>query len=82
MKQPLPDSPTQRSDNEKIEIRIARSPSEAEALREVWTAWGGKRDSDIDFVLMIIESYPEALRSIRFLIPMHFPKRATNSSGN
>lgn len=48
--------------NPEVEIRIARSASEVEALREPWTAWGGERDSDIDFVLMIIESYPEAVR--------------------
>jgi hypothetical protein len=53
-------APGRNCDN--VEIRIARSPSEVEALREVWVDWGGHRDSDIDFVLMIIESYPEALR--------------------
>lgn len=49
-------------DNRDVEIRIARSAAEVESLREPWTEWGGHRDSDIDFVLMIIESYPEALR--------------------
>jgi Acetyltransferase (GNAT) domain len=52
----------QQSDRDKIEVRIARTLPEVEALREPWTTWGGHRDSDIDFVLMIIESYPEALR--------------------
>ncbi len=47
---------------EPVEIRIARSTEEVEALREVWTSWGGHRDSDIDVVLMIIESLPEAIR--------------------
>jgi hypothetical protein len=51
-----------RSESDAVEIRIARSVSEVEALREPWTAWGGHRDSDIDVVLMIIDSYPEALR--------------------
>jgi hypothetical protein len=58
--------PSQRSEqqreNDRIEIRVARTVLEVEALREPWTTWGGHRDSDIDFVLMIIESYPEALR--------------------
>lgn len=60
--QTAPLRPSQRSSTDGIEIRIARSPSEVEALREVWIRWGGHRDSDIDFVLTIIESYPEALR--------------------
>jgi Acetyltransferase (GNAT) domain len=45
-----------------VAIRVARSVSEVEALREAWTGWGGHRDSDIDVVLMVIDSYPEALR--------------------
>ncbi|HVB56405.1 MAG TPA: GNAT family N-acetyltransferase [Candidatus Acidoferrales bacterium] len=60
--QTAPQRPVQRNDNEKVEIRIARVGGEVEALREVWTRWGGHRDSDIDFVLTIIEAYPEALR--------------------
>lgn len=44
-----------------MEIRIARSVSEVEALREPWTKWPSHRDSDIDFYLMIIRSYPEVL---------------------
>jgi hypothetical protein len=55
-----PDNFAQQS--EKVEVRIARTVPEVEALRGPWTTWGGHRDSDIDFVLMIIESYPEALR--------------------
>jgi hypothetical protein len=46
----------------KVEIRIARTVAEVESLRQAWTSWGGHRDSDIDVVLMIIDSYPEALR--------------------
>lgn len=45
-----------------MEIRVARTLAEVESLRPVWTRWGGHRDSDIDVVLMIIDSYPEALR--------------------
>ena len=44
------------------EVLVLRSREELEQLRGVWAAWGGQRDSDIDFVLMIIESYPEAER--------------------
>jgi hypothetical protein len=47
---------------ESLEIRIARSVSEVEALREPWTKWPSHRDSDIDFYLMIVRSYPEVLR--------------------
>jgi hypothetical protein len=45
-----------------IEIRIARSLAEIEALREPWMAWPNHRDSDIDFYLMIVRSYPEVVR--------------------
>lgn len=47
---------------EKIEIRIARSLPEVEALRDSWSSWGGHRDSDIDFYLMIVKSYSEVIR--------------------
>src|ERR1035437_434879 len=53
---------TEVPEAEEVEIRVARSPSEVEALRAWWGAWPGHRDSDIDFFLMIVESYPEALR--------------------
>lgn len=46
----------------KVEIRISRTSEEVESLRDAWSSWGGHRDSDIDFVLMIIASYPEAIR--------------------
>jgi hypothetical protein len=49
-------------EGDETEIRIARSLSEVEALREPWTAWPSHRDSDIDFYLMIVQSYPEVLR--------------------
>jgi GNAT acetyltransferase-like protein len=45
-----------------IEVRIARSIAEVEALREAWAAWPGHRDSDMDFYLMINQAYPEILR--------------------
>jgi hypothetical protein len=45
-----------------VEIKTARSLSEVEALREPWMAWPSHRDSDIDFYLMIVQSYPEVLR--------------------
>jgi len=45
-----------------ITIGVARSVSEVEALREAWTSWNGHRDSDIDFYLMIVGSYPEVER--------------------
>jgi GNAT acetyltransferase-like protein len=48
--------------HEKVEIKVARSLAEVEALREAWTKWPSHRDSDIDFYLMIIQSYPEVLR--------------------
>lgn len=43
-------------------ISVARSAAEVEALREVWVSWPSHRDSDIDFYLMIVQSYPEVLR--------------------
>jgi hypothetical protein len=45
-----------------IEVRIARSLEQVEALRGSWTTWPSHRDSDIDFYLMILRSYPEVLR--------------------
>jgi hypothetical protein len=46
----------------KIEVRVARSLAEVEQLREAWSAWPSHRDSDIDFYLMIVQSYPEVVR--------------------
>jgi hypothetical protein len=55
-------SPTAKQNREKVEIRIARSLAEVEALRGSWSAWPGHRDSDIDFYIMIVQSYSEVLR--------------------
>ncbi|HXN72331.1 MAG TPA: GNAT family N-acetyltransferase [Candidatus Acidoferrales bacterium] len=46
----------------KTEIRVARDFAEVETLREAWSKWPGHRDSEIDFYLMILRSYPEVLR--------------------
>jgi len=48
------------SDN--IQIRIARDSAEVESLRDAWSKWPGHRDSEIDFYLMIVRSYPEVIR--------------------
>jgi|HubBroStandDraft_6_1064221.scaffolds.fasta_scaffold00055_27 hypothetical protein len=50
------------ADRDIIEVRVARSVPEVEALREAWMGWPGHRDSDIDFYLMINEAYPEIQR--------------------
>jgi hypothetical protein len=50
------------SSREAVEIRIARYISDVEALRASWVSWPSHRDSDIDFYLMIVQSYPEVLR--------------------
>ncbi len=50
------------ADQGTIEVRVARTVPEVEALREAWAAWPGHRDSDIDFYLLILEAYPEILR--------------------
>jgi len=47
---------------DKIEIRIARTVADVEALREVWTQWPGQCESDIDFYLMVLAAYPRAPR--------------------
>jgi hypothetical protein len=41
-----------------IEIRIAHSLSQVEALRSQWEQWSGHRDSDIDFYLAVVQSSP------------------------
>jgi hypothetical protein len=43
-------------------VSVARSAAEVEALRELWMSWPSHRDSDIDFYLMIVQSYPEVSR--------------------
>jgi len=45
-----------------LEIKTARSVPELESLREAWLTWDGHRDSDIDMVLNVLDSYPEAKR--------------------
>jgi Acetyltransferase (GNAT) domain len=50
------------TDQGKIEVRVARSIPEVEALRVPWVRWLGHRDSDIDFYLMILQAYPEIVR--------------------
>jgi hypothetical protein len=45
-----------------VQIRVARDFAEVEALRGAWSKWPGHRDSEIDFYLMIVRSYPEVLR--------------------
>lgn len=44
------------------EVTVARTLAEVEGLRTQWSAWPSHRDSDIDFYLMILQSYPEVLR--------------------
>jgi len=44
-----------------VEVSVARSIEEVERLRAHWEAWPGHRDSDIDFYLTILQSYPEIL---------------------
>ena len=50
------------SSQQNVEVRVARSLPEVEGIREQWIAWPSHRDSDIDFYLMILDSYPEVLR--------------------
>jgi hypothetical protein len=42
-------------------VRILRTIPELEELRAVWTEWGGHKDSDIDFLLMLLQSRGEIL---------------------
>src|SRR5437762_760225 len=43
-------------------VRVVRSVSEAEQLRDTWTRWTGHRDSQIDFFLDFIRSRDEVVR--------------------
>lgn len=45
-----------------LKVTVARSVMEIEALRAAWMEWPGNRDSDIDFYLMILRTYPEVLQ--------------------
>jgi hypothetical protein len=47
---------------EQIELKVVRSIDEIDALRQAWETWPSHRDSDIDFFLMIVDSYPEVVR--------------------
>lgn len=46
----------------KISIQIARTESEVEELRPLWSEWKGHRDSEIDFFLQVVRADPETLR--------------------
>jgi hypothetical protein len=45
-----------------VSVKVLRTPQELEGIREAWESWPGPRDSDIDFYLMFIQSYPRVLR--------------------
>jgi hypothetical protein len=55
-------APEQPGKGRELEVRVARSVAEVEALRELWMGWPGQRDSDIDVFLMVLRSYPEVVR--------------------
>jgi hypothetical protein len=39
-----------------LEIRVARTIAEVEAIREIWSAWNFSRDTDLDFCLEFVWS--------------------------
>lgn len=45
-----------------LEVRVARSLAEIEAIREIWSAWPTHRDSDIDFCLEFGWAREEVIR--------------------
>jgi hypothetical protein len=45
-----------------VEVRVARTVAEVEAIREIWSAWSTDRDSDIDFCLKFVWSGPDFVR--------------------
>jgi hypothetical protein len=49
------------SDSE-LSVRILRTVAEIEAIRPMWGAWPGHRDSDIDFFLAVLRSNSRILR--------------------
>lgn len=53
---------TNKQGEQQTEVWVARSVADVEFLRDAWMRWQGHRDSDIDFYLMIVQSYAEALR--------------------
>ncbi len=57
-----PNMPLDSSSAPSVSVRIARSIEEVEAIREIWTAWKGHRDSDIDFCLEYVWSHEQFIR--------------------
>jgi hypothetical protein len=55
------DAASTPTDKQGPRVRILRTISELEELRTVWTAWGGHKDSDIDFLLVLLQSREEIL---------------------
>src|SRR5215831_17835736 len=51
-----------RSLAENATVSVFKSIPLMETLRSNWTEWGGHRDSDIDVVLMVLQSNPEVVR--------------------
>ena len=51
-----PDFPAAPSSAPAIEIRVARTIAEVEAIREIWSAWNFSRDTDLDFCLEFVWS--------------------------
>jgi hypothetical protein len=45
-----------------LEIRVARSVAEVEALRPLWTDWQAHPNSDLDFYTLVLRTRPEILR--------------------
>jgi hypothetical protein len=46
----------------RVQVRVARSVQEIEAIREIWTGWQWNPNADIDFYLHVLGSEPEILR--------------------
>src|ERR1700674_4020609 len=51
-----------RRQGSRLTLRIARSISEIEEIREIWAAWQSHPTSDIDHFLSIVRSRPEIER--------------------
>lgn len=45
-----------------VEVRVARTIADVEAIREIWCSWNTDRDSDIDFCLKFVWSGHEFIR--------------------
>jgi hypothetical protein len=54
--------------NQTVEVRIARSRSEVEEIREIWSVRPSHRDSDIDFCLDVVWKREEVIRPHVILI--------------